>query len=1019
MDAPASTGRRPRLSSGRGQALAAVGILVLLAASGVVSYRQKAPAANAPMPGLFTPAWWLKPIEFNSGLRPGSADLHNVFFVTPQVGWAIGYGGQGIGGTIIATTDGGANWHRQASNATSMAEDVQLWAVYFNSQLDGWVMGDDGTALHTKDGGVHWVKVRIFGSILANDHASGASANLPYSGLSSSLIPWNGSAPNLISLTFVDSRQGWVVGTQGTILHTEDGGNSWTSQNSGTRNAFRSVAFPTALSGWAVGNAGTVVHTEDGGKTWMVPQNIPQWLSNIALYSVTFSTPQSGWIVGGSGTMLHTEDGGKTWQPETPPITGILTDVAFVPPQSLWVVGSSHQAIYTSQDGGKIWKDHSGGKDLWLRGISFPDAKSGWVVGANETVLHTRNGGATWSPQSYRRLPAPWFFLVALLSPFILMWTTRPIPPQQTVEYIESLGCADAPVDRLRFDVLGYGPLVTRLARFIQNPRTSPPLVMAIQAPWGMGKSSVMSMLRSELKSKRSATCVWFNAWHHQKEDQLLAYLMDAIQRQVAPSWFSAVGLRFRFNLLRVRMFSSPERFLLTIAALAVVPLSVGFGGDLLALVALLGGGSLLAINLLRTFSADPQKLLSHASSSVWKFALDLVAFPSLQGKTDVRFQFMRELSEVVEALLPQRLVIFLDDLDRCRPEQVVDILEAINFLSSAAPCFIFVGADYRKVETLAGQHFETIALQEAQNVAQDDARLFSDQPNTVVARMEYARNYMLKIVNMRLDLPRPTPQGIANLIRQTGQTDGSNAVSWQRYAMVLLFTLSLIATIAIGTNLVGPSGLSGTSAPTATVDTETQASGQPGATIPASGATATGVLGSSSSSGSAAETAPTAEKIDRNAVGVTWSHWLQVLIPLLVGVTVLVRVRGVPKEMEKAVDSQAFSDALNEAAPSIQQRCGTPREVRRFQNYLRFLAAWDDSGATPHIENLEAYLVGLAACGIHSPQGGLRTDLPPEAIDFFIQQCHMLGLDPATFRPAEEKVTNHMPAASTPATPA
>jgi predicted KAP-like P-loop ATPase len=47
-----------------------------------------------------------------------------------------------------------------------------------------------------------------------------------------------------------------------------------------------------------------------------------------------------------------------------------------------------------------------------------------------------------------------------------------------------------------------------------------------------MGKSSIMRMLESELRAKRAAVTVWFNAWHHQKEDQLLACLMEAVQKQ-------------------------------------------------------------------------------------------------------------------------------------------------------------------------------------------------------------------------------------------------------------------------------------------------------------------------------------------------------------------------------------------------------------------------------------------------------------------------------------------------------
>lgn len=502
---------------------------------------------------------------------------------------------------------------------------------------------------------------------------------------------------------------------------------------------------------------------------------------------------------------------------------------------------------------------------------------------------------------------------------------------------------------------------------------------------------------------------MWFNAWHHQKEDELLAYLMDAIQRQVAPSWLSAVGLRFRFNLLRVRMFSSPERFLLTAAAVACVPLAVAFGSGWQYSVPWLAGGGLLMVNLLRSFSADPQKLLKNAPRTIWKSAVDLVAFPTLQGKTDVRFQFMQELSEVTAALLPQRLVIFLDDLDRCRPEQVVDILEAINFLSSAAPCFIIVGADYRKVETLAGQHFETIALQEAQNVAQDAAPDGAG-PNTVVARMGYARNYMLKIVNMRLDLPRPTPQGIANLIRQAGQATAASGAFWQRLTMGILLTVSLVVAIAFAMRPVKAPEQSAATDETV-VSTGVAQRGITGAAIvdgSGSGAAAPGQVTPPGDGAAGADGADQISTRTRNAVGASWTLGLDVLLPLLVVLAVLIRLRSVPKEMEKAVDSRAFSEALDKAAPTIQERCGTPREVRRFQNYLRFLAAWDDSAERPPIADLEAHLVDLAACGYRTPTGQRRYDVPSEAIDFFTKQCVMLGLDPDTFRPVEEKGAGH-----------
>jgi Cdc6-like AAA superfamily ATPase len=325
----------------------------------------------------------------------------------------------------------------------------------------------------------------------------------------------------------------------------------------------------------------------------------------------------------------------------------------------------------------------------------------------------------------YRRWPAPWYYAALLFCCAGLFWASLKVKPAH-FNYIEDIANSDNPVSKLKSDILGYRPMVLRLLRFIQNPNTAAPLVLSVQAPWGMGKSSVMRMLQSELQDKRAASTVWFNAWHHQKEDQLLAYLLEAVQKQVAPSWFGAVGLGFRFNLLRVRMLASVERFLAVLVALAFLIFHsqiaakltprMGHTTETLSLVIVLSFAAGILLNQVRAFSADPQKLLESSTKSAWRFLRDLFLFPSLQGKTDVRQEFEKNLCQVTDALRPQRLVIFLDDLDRCRPEQVVQILEAINFLSSAAPCFIVVGADYSKVETLVGMQFEQLSLHEQQN---------------------------------------------------------------------------------------------------------------------------------------------------------------------------------------------------------------------------------------------------------------------------------------------------------------
>src|SRR5512139_1243016 len=52
---------------------------------------------------------------------------------------------------------------------------------------------------------------------------------------------------------FVNGKQGWVVGTYGNILHTEDGGSTWVHQASATDQPLFSVQFVDPEHGWALG----------------------------------------------------------------------------------------------------------------------------------------------------------------------------------------------------------------------------------------------------------------------------------------------------------------------------------------------------------------------------------------------------------------------------------------------------------------------------------------------------------------------------------------------------------------------------------------------------------------------------------------------------------------------------------------------------------------------------------------------------------------------------------------------
>lgn len=91
-------------------------------------------------------------------------------------------------------------------------------------------------------------------------------------------------------------------------------------------------------------------------------------------------------------------------------------------------------------------------------------------------------------------------------------------------------------------------------------------------------------------------------------------------------------------------------------------------------------------------------------------------------------------------------MVIFIDDLDRCSKENVLDVLETINFLFSSGNCYIILGMARDWVETCVALGFKELAEEtsDGKNAAQHREY-----------RLEFARKYLQKLINIEVPLPR------------------------------------------------------------------------------------------------------------------------------------------------------------------------------------------------------------------------------------------------------------------------
>jgi hypothetical protein len=286
-------------------------------------------------------------------------------------------------------------------------------------------------------------------------------------------------------------------------------------------------------------------------------------------------------------------------------------------------------------------------------------------------------------------------------------------PPREQVD-IAARALADQWSEK---DQLGFSDYATALADFIEDERTKKPLTIGIDAPWGMGKTTLMHMIERQLKEDRPNApplpTVWFNAWKHDKDESLWAALaleiLRQVQEEVSPRQRIALWLQLNRERLNVRLVFL--RFLRSLLLFLLV-LLLAAGAVIVILrftnvqvtpeeawryVTLIGGLGVIA-TLYNTIGKDLYKRLT--SPFRLKIA-EYVEEPNYEEKVGFLVQFEKDFRRVIRVVTDngeRPLVIFIDDLDRAAPPKPVEIFEAINMLLDSEHCVFILGMDSEAV---------------------------------------------------------------------------------------------------------------------------------------------------------------------------------------------------------------------------------------------------------------------------------------------------------------------------------
>lgn len=229
----------------------------------------------------------------------------------------------------------------------------------------------------------------------------------------------------------------------------------------------------------------------------------------------------------------------------------------------------------------------------------------------------------------------------------------------------KNTGVQDVPVDGSSADLLKITPYAKALATFASSCPT--PMTIAVQGDWGIGKTSMMRCVLSELKPQSGKVhTFWINTWEISQfnlgDSIALTFLSAVIVQMQRQNELLTPGLREKgFQLLKKMggMVGVAGNILVNGAAMAVSGVSVG--------------------NMVEGTGIEPRSTVNPLEEI---------------GK-------LRKTFEEMCGLLADggRVVFFIDDLDRIQPERAVELLEVMkNFLDVSGVVFV-LAIDYEVVK--------------------------------------------------------------------------------------------------------------------------------------------------------------------------------------------------------------------------------------------------------------------------------------------------------------------------------
>ena len=278
-----------------------------------------------------------------------------------------------------------------------------------------------------------------------------------------------------------------------------------------------------------------------------------------------------------------------------------------------------------------------------------------------------------------------------------------------------------------KFDLLNNEAIAKTVVNLIKESNNQP-ISIGIHGDWGAGKSSILEMIEdlfnhTDKDDGKKYCCIRFNGWKHQGFEDSKIALMSAIVSELT----AKENLQETAKEILGKLWKNINW--MTVAKTAgKTALGIATGTAPIAVLS--------SVRDMLKSTVTTQEGIANAIDVIGGYLEESKITEDTSSNTEFT-EFHKNFKELLEKANIKKLVVLIDDLDRCLPDVAINTLEAVRLFMFTGETAFGVAADESMIRYAVKKHFPDVVDENKYNVG-----------------IEFSNKYLEKLIQVPFRIP-------------------------------------------------------------------------------------------------------------------------------------------------------------------------------------------------------------------------------------------------------------------------